>query len=176
MFLELEPVLNTPGLSLPFSYELPEQPSEAEEGGGFPFAARPKINGLVKNRAGIVTLEGSASLLLAVQCARCAAPFRLPLTVALEHTLVRSRASEESDALVLVEQFRYSPDALVWEDIVLAMPQRFLCREDCRGVCPQCGQNRNEGICACRNQPDGQRPQTLRQLLAGEALPPVSDV
>lgn len=35
------------------------------------------------------------------------------------------------------------------EDILLALPQALLCRADCRGLCPQCGRNRNEADCGC---------------------------
>ncbi len=40
----------------------------------------------------------------------------------------------------------------VCEDIVLTFPQRMLCRDDCRGLCPQCGQNWNVRTCNCHEQ------------------------
>lgn len=38
---------------------------------------------------------------------------------------------------------------VVREDILLVFPHRHLCRSDCRGLCPGCGQNLNEGVCRC---------------------------
>jgi len=38
----------------------------------------------------------------------------------------------------------------VWEEVVLAMPLKFVCRPDCAGLCAQCGANLNRGPCACR--------------------------
>jgi uncharacterized metal-binding protein YceD (DUF177 family) len=38
----------------------------------------------------------------------------------------------------------------VWEEVVLAAPSKFLCREDCAGLCPQCGANLNRDRCSCR--------------------------
>ncbi len=38
------------------------------------------------------------------------------------------------------------------EDILMAFPQRFLCREDCLGLCPHCGANLNEGPCGCPDE------------------------
>ena len=38
----------------------------------------------------------------------------------------------------------------VREDILLSLPLKFLCQEDCRGLCPHCGQNLNEGTCSCQ--------------------------
>lgn len=37
----------------------------------------------------------------------------------------------------------------VWEELVLAQPSRFLCGEECRGMCPRCGVNLNKGNCKC---------------------------
>ena len=37
----------------------------------------------------------------------------------------------------------------VWEELVFAAPAKYLCREDCRGLCPRCGANLNTGPCAC---------------------------
>ena len=162
MFLELESLFNTPGLDLPFAYALPEQPAELE-GDGFPLAERPRIDGVLRNRTGIVEMDGTATVTLSAPCDRCAAPFTAELRIPLRHTLVRELNDETNDDFVLVEQFRWSPDALIWEDIVLAMPPKLLCREDCRGLCPQCGQNRNEGICACAQKGDP-RLAALREL------------
>ena len=148
MFLELESVFNVPGVSAPFDYPL------AGFDGMLPLAAPPRVMGEVGNRAGIVTLEGAAEIHLRAQCDRCAADFDYRARVPLEHTLVLSLNRDDSDDLVLLEGTRWSPDGLVWEDIVLAMPPKLLCRPDCRGLCPRCGKNLNEGPCECKPEID----------------------
>jgi uncharacterized protein len=40
-------------------------------------------------------------------------------------------------------------DEIVKEQILLAVPTRMLCREDCKGICPECGIDRNTGECSC---------------------------
>ncbi|MBQ9406142.1 MAG: DUF177 domain-containing protein, partial [Desulfovibrio sp.] len=42
----------------------------------------------------------------------------------------------------------------VREDILLSFPQSFHCSEDCKGICPTCGKNLNEGPCGCGKQAD----------------------
>ena len=158
MFLELESVFNTPGLSVPFDYPL------EGFGGMLPLAAPPRIAGVVKNRAGVVTLEGRVEIVLNAQCDRCAMPFEHRAQTPLEHTLVLSLNREDSDDLVLLEGTRFSPDSLVWEDIVLAMPSRLLCRPDCAGLCQRCGKNLNEGPCECKPEGDP-RWAALQELL-----------
>jgi len=37
----------------------------------------------------------------------------------------------------------------IWEEVVLNVPLKFVCKPDCRGLCPRCGANRNEAPCTC---------------------------
>ena len=151
MFLELESVFNTPGLSLPFRYAL------TGFEGLLPLAATPEIHGEASNRAGIVTLAGKAGLRMDAQCDRCAAPFGYEADVPFAHTLVTSvnnAESDEGDELILLDSYRWSPDSLLWEDIVLSLPPKLLCRPECKGLCPRCGKNRNEGPCECEPESD----------------------
>lgn len=158
MFLELESVFNTPGLAEPFSFCLPESYD------ALPFAQPPKITGKVRNRVGVVTLEGSANVQLTSQCDRCATNFDFKTNVPLQHTLVLSLNNENTDEYVLLNGYRFNPCDLVWEDIVLAMPPKLLCNDGCAGLCPQCGANQNNNPCNCKPQGDP-RLAALQQLL-----------
>jgi len=71
-------------------------------------------------------------------CSRCLRRFELRLEV--KHFVFMQELHGE-DFVDLTSQLR--------EDILLELPQRALCRESCRGLCPQCGQDLNEGTCRC---------------------------
>jgi uncharacterized protein len=60
------------------------------------------------------------------------------------------------------EEIDLSP--LVQEQIILALPTRPLCRESCKGLCPQCGANLNVQTCACTTTVDDPRFAVLRNL------------
>lgn len=163
MELKLETVFNNPGEALDFCYRLPERYD------ALPFAEPPLIQGRAANRAGVVTLSGTVRVQLNATCDRCAEPFCYQANVAFAHTLVTSRESEESDELVLVKGYRFAPDDLIWEDIVLAMPPKLLCSPDCRGLCPRCGSNLNGGSCGCLPEGDP-RLAALRQSLTNSGI------
>jgi uncharacterized protein len=68
---------------------------------------------------------------------------------------------EEEDELYLYQGDHLDLVPMVREQIILASPMQPLCREDCLGLCPQCGQNLNERCCAC---PPAPGPSSFRVL------------
>ncbi|MBI5597969.1 MAG: DUF177 domain-containing protein [Elusimicrobia bacterium] len=81
-------------------------------------------------------LSGSVSGAWAVVCSRCLVPHAAAYSAAVEETFPTD--AEEIDAS---GAFR--------EAALLEVPQRSLCRPDCRGLCPTCGKNLNEAPCGC---------------------------
>ncbi len=162
VFIDLESVFNNEGSSEEFDYELDLSGEELD--GAKPFTAPVRVRGNVHNRAGIVELEAEASSDLDVFCDRCAVPFRYPLLIEIRHTLVSSLNDDDNDDLILVNDMNFNLDELVTEDIFLLIPSKFLCKEDCKGLCPTCGKDLNEGPCDCKKEVDP-RFASLLQLL-----------
>jgi uncharacterized protein len=70
------------------------------------------------------------------------------------HTLVVALESGENDAFLEVPNMRLNLDELVEEDVNLALPSKYLCDEDCKGLCMKCGKNLNDGQCNCKKDVD----------------------
>ncbi len=85
------------------------------------------------------------------QCRRCLAPVSVPLSESLGLVFVAEEASGGDDDCYVVPARATAVDlgAAVYEELLLAMPQYVLCREDCRGLCPRCGADLNDGPCGC---------------------------
>ena len=162
MFLELEPIFNNIGEKLEFDYDIDF--SDMEISTVYPFKKPVKVKGSVFNRAGVVQLLADASLEYDAPCDLCTQQTVKPLTISVDHVLVTSLNNEENDELILLESFRFDLDALVTEDILLSLPSRHLCKEDCKGVCQFCGKNLNHDSCSCSAPPDP-RLAILKQLL-----------
>ena len=162
MILDLEPIFNNEGMVKDFEYEL--DLSEQELNGSKPFASPVKISGHAGNYTGIVELHATADFTLETACDRCAKPISLPLATKIFHTLVTSLNDETNDELMLVNELRFDLDELITEDIFLDLPSKFLCREDCKGICSKCGSDLNDGSCSCEKEVDP-RLAALKQLL-----------
>jgi uncharacterized protein len=103
-------------------------------------------------------LVGTLRTELELPCSRCLEPFRMPIDLEFDQRyLPQSEASPEEESEVEEDDLETSfyrddqidLDGLVREQFYLALPMKPLCREDCRGLCPQCGTNLNTGTCNC---------------------------
>ena len=149
--------------SLPIDTELDF--SQVEFQGVYPFPEKVRVTGAVNVRAGVVQLSARAVFVFHGQCDRCLSPFTQAYDVPLEHTLVATLEDEENDDYILLDQYQLDLADLTMADILLELPYKSLCREDCRGLCTMCGKNLNEGLCGCTRQSVDPRLDVLRQLL-----------
>ena len=152
MFIELENLFNGGITHIPLECEFDF--SQEKIDGVFPFTTPVKLKGEIRNNAELVTIKAVAEVSMDVVCNRCAEDFGLDFEVDIEHTLVQSLNSEDSDEFIVVEDMRLDLTALTLEDIYFALPAKFLCDDDCKGLCAKCGANLNEGPCSCKKDID----------------------
>lgn len=139
--------------------------SQVEYQGMYPLPEKVHVTGAVTVRAGVVQLSARAQFVFHGQCDRCLSPFTQAYDVPLEHTLVATLEDEENDDYILLDQYQLDLADLAMADILLELPYKSLCREDCRGLCTMCGKNLNEGLCGCTRQSVDPRLAVLGQLL-----------
>ena len=162
MLIELKNLFNNEGETL--IIDETADYSDFELNGTKPFAAPVSIVGKITNSIGIVKLSAAAKFVYHAPCDRCAVMVDRPMEVPVEHLLVAKLNNEENDSFILVEDMTLDLDELVLSDIVLSLPSKFLCSDDCRGLCAQCGKNLNDGPCDCQ-KPVDPRLEALRDLL-----------
>ena len=146
MGLDLRSVFETEGSKQEISEQLDER--EYELFGTKPFVERISVRGEVANRAGVVTLSVQVSFPLRVACDRCLEEFTRQYDYTFTHTLVRQLQDPWQD-YIQVEDGVLNLEELILSDILLELPTKLLCKEDCKGLCPQCGCNLNHQSCDC---------------------------
>ena len=161
MRLNLREIIEIPGGSVPFKCEL------ETEGLDFPsikeYISRPFAEGRVFNEAGILTLEGTLTAEMICYCDRCGAEFDSVKEMPLSVTIVEEDTADNPE-LFLLEGDEIDLDEILTTCFVLDMETKFLCSEDCKGLCSTCGKNLNLGPCECR-KPIDPRFAVLEQLL-----------
>jgi uncharacterized protein len=103
-------------------------------------------------------LVGDVRTTLELGCSRCVEAFQVPFALPFDvRYWPMTEAAVESEAEVAegdLETSYYTDDRidlneLMREQFYLALPMKPLCKESCRGLCPQCGTNLNTGVCSC---------------------------
>lgn len=163
MQLDLKKLFDGEDQVLPFAQIM--DLSEAEQWGEKPFHTPVAIAGQVQNRAGIVTISYRAEYTLCSRCARCLEPIEEKRRQEFSHTVVRKLNQQEDDDYIVVEDGILDLDALAQDDILLELPIKMLCSEDCKGLCPICGCNLNQKQCGCTPEKwDGRRVKAFDDL------------
>lgn len=140
------------------------------EEGGNALDCDTAINATVTRMGNRFLLEVSLSGVMRVECSRCITEFEMPLVAGFSVVLYRGQAPRDvdDDDLVLLaeaDESGYDIFPRVREAVILELPIRFLCGEDCKGLCPSCGANLNEDSCDCESLEGDPRWASLKKLL-----------
>ena len=161
MQLDLRELILNPAARLPFRMELEEDrldfPAVKE------YLAPPLAEGIITNEAGILHMRGSVTAEMLCICDRCGQEFESTKETAVDVVLVEGEEDDNPGVFPLQGTEVDAQDVLS-TCFILDMETRFLCREDCKGLCTRCGKNLNLGPCGCGKEIDP-RFAVLEQLL-----------
>lgn len=129
-----------------------------------------------------IDVDAEVDLKLKIACGKCLEPFKMSMHIPfhmLMAPLYRKRRNQERDdpkeREVVSDDVEFSffegealdLAELVREQIVLGQPMNYICRQSCKGLCPNCGENLNKGKCGCSRE---KKPSPFEVL---KALKPV---
>ena len=164
MLLGLSQIIDRPGASVSFSVSV--DLSDLCYGVSYPVSEPVLAEGNVRNTAGVLVMQGSIATTIHGICDRCASEFHRRVEFPIDVILVTKLESEENEDewVFPLEGDSADLDDIVRTVFVLNLDSKLLCKEDCKGLCPQCGKNLNDGPCNCRKELDP-RFAALKQLL-----------
>ncbi len=125
-------------------------------------------------------LAGGVQTTLELPCSRCLEPFTLPVDATFDVSYQPQSANvgegelevgEADLSTAFYENDQIDLGVLMREQFYLALPMKPLCREDCKGLCPECGTNLNAGTCNCRHEWTDSRLAALKALVKDEPKP-----
>jgi uncharacterized protein len=118
-----------------------------------------------------IRADGTVETNIRYRCSRCTKEFAKPFAARFDLTyLPQPKWINEGAEIALkyeemdvayYDGIALDVNLLVLEQIELAMPMRFVCREDCKGLCYKCGADLNEGLCSCKNEETDSRLSVL---------------
>jgi len=160
--LEVKEMHKTPGLEEEFQFE--ESWDYLETGQGpVKFDAPVMFTGKAANPGDTLLVQGSISTAVKLKCNRCLKVFTHAIRVDYLEEFCTSKSTEDEDCILYDgEVIDFNPS--VKENLVLALPMKWLCRRDCQGICPQCGQDLNVSQCNCLVEDVDPRMEVLKKF------------
>lgn len=131
------------------------------------------ISGTIRKGLAQTDVSGTIKGEIEIDCTRCLRPAESPLDaefkaafVTPENYTAEREAELRADDLdvAVFEGDEINLAELAREQILLNLPTRFLCKDDCRGLCPKCGVNLNDAACDCEKKEIDPRWRGLREL------------
>lgn len=132
------------------------------------FGAPLSFCGKAENVAGEIHINGWLAAHLLLACSRCGVPFSFMLSLPFAEIYISGEASQDLDGEQDKRHFTgdsidITPEAL--RLLFAELPMKPMCREDCCGLCPQCGADLNGEGCSCAQNDIDPRWEKLRDLL-----------
>ncbi len=163
MLFELKSVFLNEDCEKQLTYEL--DIADIDVDGVFPFTSPVAVTATARNRASLVTLTLDCRYDYSRSCDRCTEQFVHREQKTFVHRLAQTLVDEGNDDYIETPDFTVELDEVVISDILLDLPQKNLCRSDCKGLCPKCGHNLNSGKCECEGKTVDPRLEILKQLM-----------
>jgi len=115
------------------------------------FPQKPRVSFSIRGKYGLVLCDTVIDLVYESFCGRCLSPVQGELHIENSRRMITDPLKEDENTILIAENMMFDPEEEAKNQIVLEFPDRFLCKEDCKGLCPVCGCNRNEKDCGCED-------------------------
>ncbi len=147
MILDLSPIVNNEGKRLELDFELDLNSTDSD----IRFKTPVGFMATLLNIGGSLELSATVRTVLERTCDRCLESFEKPIECSFEEVLKKedvSQADENPDAIYF-QGNSVELDEIILNNIILSLPIKNLCSDDCKGLCANCGQNLNLCECSC---------------------------
>lgn len=106
-----------------------------------------EVTGIVYRQGTDYIVDGKVKTVLNLNCDLCLSAFETKLDFDLNEVFSETPDSDEEIWELSDKTIDLKPAVIA--NIILNMPMQVLCSDDCKGLCPKCGQNLNDGDCGC---------------------------
>jgi uncharacterized protein len=131
------------------------------------------VDCLITKSGATIYIRGQLAATISQECSRCLEMATVSIGGDFVYTMVPTKADVAEELELSAEDLEttyYSGEfidlsPLICEEIILQMPIKVLCQEDCKGLCPRCGANLNSASCNCRSDVVDDRLAVLKNFI-----------
>ena len=139
--------------------------------GSFPVLHKEPLELTITNTGKkVLELVGTGGITVSIPCDRCLETVSVEIPISFKRKLDMKLTEEERvndlDENAYLTGMDLDVDQLVYFEVLMNWPLKVLCKEDCKGICRQCGKNLNEGPCDCVEEPKDPRMAAISDIFS----------
>ena len=166
MKIDVSKIVKSDGSSMAVSVDIPVD--EISFGGQvYRFTSPFQVSGMLKNADGNLYLDADVKTQFLTNCGRCLKELTEDFEFSVSEVFSNIVSDEDSLFLPIVSNMVDLKSA-VEDNFCTSLPIRFLCSQDCKGLCHVCGKNLNDGACECENEEIDPRLAVLKSFLKND--------
>ena len=104
---------------------------------------------VLNNKDGKVKVLVTGNATVTMPCDRCLSDVECTVDVESDYLIDEPENVPESETECFMNGYELDTELLIHNELTMGLPMKVLCKDDCKGLCPVCGRNRNEGECGC---------------------------
>ncbi len=121
-----------------------------------------KFDGILRRRDDIFELIGEVTTQVVLNCSRCLESFVKDLNIHIEEQL----STNDEDEIISINKDNIDIYEIIENSIIIELPIKRLCNEECKGLCQYCGKDLNYGQCSCNDFDVDPRLEKLKNLFS----------
>ena len=165
MLIDLSDIIKDYGGKLKISEQFKMQDT-CFLGEDFSFEAMCNFDGFILNNTKSLELNATVSGKAQVHCARCGKPITVDVEFPISEILIREDAAYTQDEdVVIYSGNEIELDEIITNSFLKNVSGKYLCSDDCKGLCPHCGINLNESSCSCQDDIIDPRWEKLAEIM-----------
>ena len=122
-----------------------------------------EVVGMISSDSDILILNAEIKVDLEMICSRCLDTFIYPIDIDIEERFTTNSKSEDDEAVIVIDDVLDITE-IVETSIISTLPIKRICKDDCKGLCQECGCNLNSNTCSCDKEDVDIRFESLRGL------------
>lgn len=110
------------------------------------------FKGSITRLKGMLNLTGKLEFCYEAACYRCLDNIHSSMSINVDENILNASIASPQEDVFTYEGYYLDLDTILRNYIVLSLPMKQLCSEECKGLCPACGKNLNDGRCCCSEE------------------------
>lgn len=168
MIIDLSDLIRNPDEKIVLDNDIEIENTEFM-GESFTFINPLHINGEITNNTKSLEFRAHVEGKMGVQCARCRKDMTVPISFDISEVIMQDTVADPEEDVIIIDNEKLDIHDIVLNNFLMNVEGRYLCSDDCKGLCPKCGADLNMGDCGCGQEDIDPRWAKLAEIIKNSA-------